>query len=99
MPSIINTRETAVCQEKVGLILDGAQEFRDGNLMVARRIDWWQNARIMMIRKRLPVLLFLVCTAAPFRTSSAAAQETLRYAIVSNGKTQGSEVDVFGSDG
>ena len=32
-------------------------------------------------------------------TSAAIAQETLRYAIVSNGKTQGSEVDVFGWDG
>jgi len=31
--------------------------------------------------------------------SSAVAQETLRYVIVSNGKTQGSEVDTFGSDG
>src|SRR6266481_9513366 len=53
----------------------------------------------MMIRKRLPAFLFFVCLAAPFWTSGALAQETLRYSIVSNGKTQGSEVDVFGSDG
>lgn len=52
-----------------------------------------------MTTKRLPALLFLVCGAAPFWTSSAGAQETLRYAIVSNGKTQGGEVDTFGSDG
>src|SRR5258708_6091243 len=67
--------------------------------MLAGRIEWWENARIMMIRKRLPVLLFLLCIAAPLWTSLAAAQGTLRYAVVSNGKTQGSEVDVFGSDG
>jgi len=67
-------------------------------LRLAWKIDWWENARIMTT-KRLPVLLFLVCTAAPLWTSSAAAQETVRYAIVSNGKTQGSEVDVFGLDG
>ncbi len=67
--------------------------------MLAGRIEWWENARIMMIRKRLPVLLFLLCIAAPLWTSLAGAQETLRYAIVSNGNTQGSEVDVFGSDG
>ena len=53
----------------------------------------------MMIRKRLPHLLLLACSVAPFWTSAAIAQETLRYSIVSNGKTQGSEVDVFGSDG
>jgi hypothetical protein len=52
-----------------------------------------------MTKKRLPVLLFLVCTGTPLWTSSAVAQETLRYAIVSNGETQGSEVDIFGSDG
>jgi hypothetical protein len=68
------------------------------NFTLARKIDWCQNARIMT-RRQLPVLLFFVCAAAPLRTSSAAAQETLRYSIVSNGKTQGSEVDVFGSDG
>ena len=53
----------------------------------------------MMTRKRLPLLLFLVCTAAPLWTSSVVAQETMRYAIVSNGKAQGSEVEIFGSDG
>jgi hypothetical protein len=52
----------------------------------------------MMARKRVPILLFLVFAAAPLWASSAVGQETLRYAIVSNGKTQGSEVDVFGSD-
>jgi len=67
--------------------------------MLAGKIDWWENARIMMTRKRLPVLLFLICIAAPLWTSLAAAQETLRYAVVSNGKTEGSEVDVFGSGG
>jgi Amidohydrolase family len=65
---------------------------------VARRIDWWENARIMT-RKHLAVLLFLVCATASLWVPLAAAQETLRYSIVSNGKTQGSEVDVFGSDG
>ena len=53
----------------------------------------------MMIRKRLPLLLLLVCSIAPFWTSATIAQETLRYSIVSNGKTQGSEVDVFGANG
>jgi len=53
----------------------------------------------MMIRKRLPAFLFFACLAAPFWTSVALAQETLRYSIVSNGKTQGSEVDVFGANG
>jgi hypothetical protein len=53
----------------------------------------------MMTRKRLPVLLSLICIAGPLWASSAAAQETLRYAVVSNGKTQGSEVDVFGAEG
>jgi len=67
-------------------------------LRLAGKIDWWENARIMT-RKRPAVLLFLVCAAAPLWTSSAVAQETLRYVIVSNGKTQGSEVDTFGSDG
>src|SRR5207245_1121508 len=70
----------------------------DGKLRLAGKIDWWENARIMT-RKRPAVLLFLVCAAAPLWTSSAVAQETLRYVIVSNGKTQGSEVDTFGSDG
>ncbi len=81
-------------------ILEHASQWlRGGKCALARRTDWWQNARIMMIRKRLPVLLFFVCPAAPLWTSAAIAQETLRYAIVSNGKTQGSEVDVFGWDG
>jgi hypothetical protein len=52
-----------------------------------------------MTRKHLAVLLFLVCATASLWVPLAAAQETLRYAIVSNGKTQGSEVDIFSSDG
>jgi Amidohydrolase family len=51
-----------------------------------------------MTRKQLPILLVFVCVASPLWTSSTAAQETLRYSIVSNGKTQGNEVDVFGAD-
>jgi imidazolonepropionase-like amidohydrolase len=52
-----------------------------------------------MTRRQLPILLVFVSAASPLWTSSASAQETLRYSIVSNGKTQGSEVDVFGADG
>jgi len=51
-----------------------------------------------MRTQRLTVLLF-VCTATPFWGGSAAAQETLRYKIVSNETVAGTEVDKFGADG
>jgi hypothetical protein len=44
-------------------------------------------------------VLFLVCTAALLWTGPAAAQEILRYKIVSNDTVAGSEVDKFGPDG
>src|SRR6266478_748002 len=88
------------CPSATPLLSSAPGRYSEGrNLRLAGKIEWWENARIMMTRKRLPVLLFLLCIAAPLWTSLAAAQETLRYAVVSNGKTQGSEVDVFGSDG
>jgi hypothetical protein len=65
--------------------------------VLARKMDWWENAGIMLTT-RLKLFLF-VCTAALYFANSAAAQETLRYTIVSNSKTQGSEVDTFGADG
>jgi imidazolonepropionase-like amidohydrolase len=51
-----------------------------------------------MRTNRLAVLLLLVCAAALLWTPSAAAQETLRYTILSNNKTAGNEVDTFSSD-
>src|SRR5712692_2718530 len=68
-----------------------------GNQALARRMYWWQNAGSMHIN-RLAVL-FLVCTAALLWTGPAAAQEILRYKIVSNDTVAGSEVDKFGPDG
>jgi hypothetical protein len=52
-----------------------------------------------MHTNRLAVLLFSVCSPALVWTSSAAAQETLRYTIQSNDKTAGTEVDTFSPDG
>jgi imidazolonepropionase-like amidohydrolase len=51
-----------------------------------------------MSTHRLAVLLF-VCTAASVCARSAAAQETLRYKIMSNDAVAGSEVDKFGPGG
>jgi imidazolonepropionase-like amidohydrolase len=45
------------------------------------------------------VVLLLVCTVAPLCTGSAAAQETLRYKIMSNDTVAGTEVDKFSADG
>src|SRR3989442_8535587 len=47
---------------------------------------------------RVAVLL-LVCTAAPILGGPAAAQETLRYKIVSNDTVAGTEVDKFSVNG
>jgi imidazolonepropionase-like amidohydrolase len=47
---------------------------------------------------RLAVFLF-ACTAAPLWIASAAAQETLRYKIISNETVAGTEVDKFSADG
>jgi hypothetical protein len=47
---------------------------------------------------RLVVLLF-ACTAAPLWSGSAAAQETLRYKIMSNETVAGTEVDKFSAAG
>jgi len=47
---------------------------------------------------RVAVLL-LVCTAAPILSGPAAAQETLRYKIVSNDTVAGTEVDKFSVNG
>src|ERR1700730_2447366 len=58
-----------------------------------RRMYWWQNAGTMRT-PRLAVLL-LASSAAPLWPASAAAQETLRYKIVSNETVAGSEVDKF----
>jgi hypothetical protein len=52
-----------------------------------------------MLTRRLLVLQLLVCAATQLWPLSAAAQEILRYTIVSNGKTQGSEVDTYSADG
>jgi imidazolonepropionase-like amidohydrolase len=45
-----------------------------------------------------PLPTFFLC-AALFCTSNAPGLQTLRYSIVSNGKTAGSEVDVYGAGG
>jgi imidazolonepropionase-like amidohydrolase len=52
-----------------------------------------------MLTRRLLVLQVFVCAATQLWPLSAAAQEILRYTIVSNGKTQGSEVDTYSVDG
>jgi amidohydrolase family protein len=64
---------------------------------LAGRMYWWQNAGPMSTN-RLAVVL-LVCAAASLWTGSAAAQETLRYKIVSNDTVAGTEVDKFSVDG
>ncbi|HEY6267177.1 MAG TPA: amidohydrolase family protein [Candidatus Acidoferrum sp.] len=69
-----------------------------GNHALAQRMYWWQNAGIMK-PLRLAVLLLLVCMVAPFWIGSVAAQETLRYKIVSNETVAGTEVDKFSADG
>ena len=65
---------------------------------LARKMEWWENAGTMITRQ-LKILLLTAGIATPFCAISSAAQETLRYSIVSNGKAQGSEVDSFGADG
>src|SRR4029077_21277860 len=52
-----------------------------------------------MITRQLKILLLTAGIATSFCANSMAAPETLRYSIVSNSKTQGSEVDTFGADG
>jgi hypothetical protein len=69
-----------------------------GNHALAQRMYWWQNAGIMKPH-RLAVLLLLVCMVAPLWIGSVAAQETLRYKIVSNETVAGTEVDKFSADG
>jgi imidazolonepropionase-like amidohydrolase len=68
-----------------------------GNEALARGMYCWQNAGTMRT-SRLVVLLF-VGTAAPLWSGSAAAQETLRYKIMSNETAAGTEVDKFSADG
>jgi imidazolonepropionase-like amidohydrolase len=68
-----------------------------GSKALAERMYWWQNAGTMRT-PRLAVLL-LVCAAAPLWSGSAAAQETLRYKIMSNDTVAGTEVDKFSADG
>jgi imidazolonepropionase-like amidohydrolase len=51
-----------------------------------------------MSRLRLNALSILICAVTLLCTAEAAALQTLRYTFVSNGKTQGSEVDVYSSD-
>ncbi len=52
-----------------------------------------------MARYRVIPLLLLALAASLLSPSDAAAQQTLRYTIISNGKTEGSEVDTYGPDG
>jgi hypothetical protein len=52
-----------------------------------------------MITRQLKTLFLIAGIAATYCAQSVAAQETLRYTIVSNSKTQGSEVDTFGVAG
>jgi hypothetical protein len=49
------------------------------------------------LRSLLSFVFFLA--TAVFWTSNATAQQTFRYSIVSNGKTAGSEVDVYSANG
>ena len=61
-------------------------------------IEWWQNAGTMPTR-RLVFAIAFGCVVFSLWAGRAAAQESLRYTISSNGKVQGSEVDTFGADG
>src|SRR6267142_6744274 len=60
--------------------------------------DWWQTPCTMTIRW---VALIIALSGSSYALLSAAAteQETLRYTVVSNGKTQGNEVDTFTGEG
>src|SRR6266850_1199149 len=60
--------------------------------------DWWQTPCTMTIRW---VALIIALSGSSHALLSAAAteQETLRYTVVSNGKTQGNEVDTFTGEG
>lgn len=70
----------------------------DGKQVLARKKEWCKNAGIMLT-KRLAVLLLLWGAAAPLWTRSAAAQETLRYKLLSNDTVTGSEIDKYSQDG
>jgi Amidohydrolase family len=52
-----------------------------------------------MSRLRLNTPSVLICALTLLCAANAGALQTLRYTVVSNGKTQGSEVDVYSSDG
>jgi len=52
-----------------------------------------------MTTRHLAFVIVFGCAILSLWAGRAAAQETLRYTIVSNGKTQGSEVDTYGADG
>ncbi len=50
--------------------------------------------------RRLSVLLFaLIVSVSPLRAANPAAPEILRYTVLSNGRTAGSEVDTYGPGG
>src|SRR3977135_217353 len=52
-----------------------------------------------MTTRRFAFIIALCCYVFPPWAGRAGAQETLRYTIISNGKTQGSEVETYSSDG
>jgi hypothetical protein len=52
-----------------------------------------------MARLRVVPLFFLALGVSLIWASDATAQQTLRYTIISNGKTAGSEVDTYGPGG
>src|SRR5712692_6949957 len=60
--------------------------------------DCWQTPCTMTIRW---VALIIALSGSSYALLSVAAteQETLRYTVVSNGKTQGNEVDTFAGEG
>ena len=60
--------------------------------------DWWQTPCTMTIR-RVALTIALSGSIYPLLSVAATEQEALRYTVVSNGKTQGNEVDTFSGDG
>lgn len=62
------------------------------------RVEQWQNARTMNTRY-VAFAIAIGWAIFPSCAGGAGAQETLRYTVVSNGKTQGNEVDTYSDDG
>jgi imidazolonepropionase-like amidohydrolase len=55
-------------------------------------------AQYVAMWKTHPIAIVVLILASSFITANATAQQTLRYTIMSNGKTAGSEVDTYSAD-